>query len=253
MTVAKSGSHRSHSLGRPSFVGPCGARVEESILTARAFGGTACQRRVDGLDWKLRLGDGNADALEDPEVDFDDVPCLSGIVEAASSWIVDLGVEEPRGGFASIAGGKPDDAGGTRASRQQGRLDQALQIDGYVIAVSPELFDGCQECCASGAFAAIVDDQSPIDYGNEVEDLAMLGADQPVDPRRGTGAADGRGNGDRVDNVPESAKANDQSPSHDRLLRAEGSERVGSALSPAVIGDGGHVRAGRAWRGSWRR
>ena len=62
---------------------------------------------------------------------------------------------------------------------------------------------------ATGA-AAILDRQTAIDGWHEIEDLAMLAADQPVDARRRKRAAKGGGHWNRVHDVAERAETDDQ-------------------------------------------
>ena len=53
-------------------------------------------------------------------------------------------------------------------------------------------------------------DQPPIDHRHQIEDLAMLGADQPVDPRGRKRAAQRGGHRDGVHDVAQGAEAHDQ-------------------------------------------
>src|SRR5207247_3144338 len=67
---------------------------------------------------------------------------------------------------------------------------------------------------ASKSRRTLVDDETAIDDRHEIEDLAMLRADQPVDSRGGERPPQRRRHGNGVHDVAQSAEAHDQETGH---------------------------------------
>ena len=67
---------------------------------------------------------------------------------------------------------------------------------------------------------AIVDHETPVDHGNEIEQLAMFRADEPIDPSGRIRSSQRRRDRNRVHDVAERAEADDQeSFSHARVAK----------------------------------
>ena len=75
--------------------------------------------------------------------------------------------------------------------------------------------------------------EPPIDHGHEIEDLAVLAADEPVDARRRKRAPQRRRDRDRVHDVAEGAEADDQKARH-RAMRAMRSRVACDFWSPTM-------------------
>ena len=90
--------------------------------------------------------------------------------------IVGFGVKPAREPLARIARREADYARRAGGTRQRRTLDQPLQIDGNVVRVRAQLADGAEH-------PSVVHHEPPVDDGHEIEDLAMLRADEPVDAR----------------------------------------------------------------------
>ena len=89
------------------------------------------------------------------------------------------------------------------------RLDQPLQIDRDVVARPPQLANGAAASVPL-RIAATVDHEPAIDHRHEIENLAVLRADEPVDPRRRKRAAQRRRHRNRVDDVAQRAKPDEE-------------------------------------------
>src|SRR5581483_10204347 len=110
-------------------------------------------------------------------------------------------------------------AGRTRDDR---RLDEPLQIERDVVALAPEAGNRLEQRRAA-ARATIVDDDPAIDDRHEIEDLAVLRADEPVDPRLGIGAAQRRRHRNGMYDVAERTQADDEDSGHVALIWASSS------------------------------
>ena len=98
-----------------------------------------------------------------------------------------------------------------RRAREAGRLDQALQVDRDVVVAGAQLAY-CRD------HARVVHHEAPIDHRHEVEDLAVLRADEPVDPRGRKRAPQRRGHRNGVHDVAERAELDDQNAIHNALF-----------------------------------
>ena len=79
---------------------------------------------------------------------------------------------------------------GAGSARRERRLDQSLEIDRDVVVRPPQLANrGDERGEPAPARCAIIDDEAAIDHRDEIENLAMLRADQPVDARGWKSAA----------------------------------------------------------------
>ncbi len=107
--------------------------------------------------------------------------------------IVHVGVQPPRQRLAQVSGGEADHAQGAGSARRERRLDQSLEIDRDVVVRPPQLANRGDERQAGAGAAAIVDDEAAIDHRDEVENLPVFRADEPVDARgRKSAAQSGR-------------------------------------------------------------
>ena len=155
--------------------------------------------------------------------------------------IVHLGVERPRQPLAQVPRRKADHARGAgRCARRTADFTQPLQIERDVVPAAAQLANrGEERRAASGA--AIVDDQPPIDDRHQIEDLAMLRADQPVDARRRKRPAQRRRDGNRVDDVAERAEPDDEEAGH-AVARLTGAlSAIASAVRPRDRGRSGSL------------
>ena len=104
--------------------------------------------------------------------------------------------------------------------REQRRLDQPLQIDRDVVAASAQLANRGEQRRrrrrppGRACRRSLITSRRSIDR-HEIENLAMLGADQPVDARRRKRAAQRRRDRDGVHDVAERAQTDDQETVHD--------------------------------------
>jgi hypothetical protein len=89
-----------------------------------------------------------------------------------------------------------------------------LQVDCNVVALPAQAANSGSQRDAAGGIAPIVDGQAPIDDRHEVEQLAVFCADEPVDARRRDCTPNGRSHWNRMHDVPEGAKADDQIMGH---------------------------------------
>ena len=153
--------------------------------------------RRDAIDRKLGNAGFDAQRLEDAEIRVDHMAFVD-VVHPAAAWIGGFGVKPARQPFARVARRESDHARGARRPRQRGRLDQPLQIDRHVVFVAAQLANRRHH-------ARVGHDEAAIDDGHKIQDLAMLRADEPVDPRGGIGATERRRDRNGVDDVTESA------------------------------------------------
>ena len=162
------------------------------------------------------------------------MPRLARIVDAAPARVERFGIEQPREPLACVARREADDARGAGASRQERRLDQALKIDRDVVAGAPQLVDRADERRAAACVGSIVDDEPAIDHRHEIEDLAVLCADEPVDACRRKRAAQRRGDRDRMHDVAKRAEADDQETGQARAILLNRSREAWVFRSPTM-------------------
>ena len=89
-------------------------------------------------------------------------------------------------------------------------LHQALQIERDVVLAAAQLANRRPDAGAAVTGASIVDDQPPIDHRHEIENLAMLRADEPVDAGGRKRAAQRRRDGNRMHDVAKRAELDDE-------------------------------------------
>jgi hypothetical protein len=85
-----------------------------------------------------------------------------------------------------------------------------LKVEGRIVPGPPELAHGHQERSAASSVSAIIDDETSVDDRHEVEDLPVLCAHEPVDPRGRKCAAKRSGNRNGVHDVAQRAETNEQ-------------------------------------------
>jgi hypothetical protein len=105
-----------------------------------------------------------------------------------------------------VPDGKADDPRRAGRTRQHGRLQQSLEIDGGVVPHLTHAARGIRPSEDGGTF----EDERAIDGGHEIDDGAIAGIDEPVDPCLWKRGAQGGGRGDRMDDVPERTQPHDQ-------------------------------------------
>jgi hypothetical protein len=135
---------------------------------------------------------------------------------------VDLGVERARQRLAQVQPAEPDHPWRTRRARQGCGLHQALKIDRGVVSRGAELAGRFDQAHALSGTATIPKRQPGVEDGDQIEDLAMPGAHQPVDDGIGERPPQRRRHRNRVDDVAECAQPHDQ----ETARRASGLHRV---------------------------
>lgn len=176
----------------PLFGAPSGegAGEDEGRIGELTFGGTG---REGGVDDAL-LGAGGGGEVEIP---VDDV---------GGAWGDLLGVEGGGGAFAEERGGKAEAARGAGGAGEEGGLDEALDVDGDIDFVGAEVMPGGAEA----GRGATVDGEDVVDVGIGVEEPLPFGVDGPGEACAGDGAAQGGGGGEGVEDIAESAEADEE-------------------------------------------
>ncbi len=150
--------------------------------------------------------------VEQPEIDVDDVARFARRVHARRRRDRARRCRrQPRQRFARVLAVEPDDPRRARQPRDDRGLDQPLQIDRDVVA---RLSDAANRARAAtrrppAPLRSLIARRRSIG-GHEIEDLAVLAADQPVDPRRRKRATKRGGHRNGVHDVAERAEADDQ-------------------------------------------
>src|ERR1035437_305532 len=118
-----------------------------------------------------------------------------------------------------------------------------------------QLSDGGEHRRTGAGAAAIVNRKTTIDHRHQIQDLAVLRADEPVDTRAGERMAQRRRHRNRVDDVAERAEADEQDPSHQSSvvsrMRASTSRVAWSFGSPTIAVRSEERRVGKECRSRW--
>ena len=205
---------RAEARRRPALVRPRRARVQQRVAAA----GLPARRRAPPPSRRWSIGNSGAAAVRcrascsRPRLMRDDVARFARIVDAAAAGIVDVGVEQPRQPLARVRAVKPIDPRRAGRAGEQRRLDAApadrsrrRSARGAARAIARPAATLAARCAGRSSTTS-----AAIDHRDEIEDLAVLRADQPVDARRGKRAAQRRGDRNGVHDVAQRAEADDQ-------------------------------------------
>jgi hypothetical protein len=167
-------------------------------------------RGIRDGDRKRRPPGRDAERGEQAQVDFDDVTDLGAGVHPLAPRVVNVGVEGARQRLPGVFAVEPEHARRPGQPRHDRRLQQSLEIDCDIVAAPPQLPDRRQQGGPAPARLPIVHRHPAVDHRHQLEDLPVLRAHQPIDPRGRVGAAQGRGHRDGVHDVAKGTEFDDQ-------------------------------------------
>ena len=205
-------------MGRVAFVTGAGRGIGRAIATelGRAGASVVLSYRTGAEDAESLAAEIGGRALQ---ADVSDADSARALVEEAGDveeLIDDVDALRPprHARFQSrrelaqpIVSEPPAGAGRPRDERAFG---QALQIDRRVVPAPAQLPHRRRERHPAVAFAAIVHHEPTIDHRHEIENLAVLGAHQPVDARPGNRPPDRRRHRNGVNDIAERAQTHQQ-------------------------------------------
>ena len=170
---------------------------------------------------KLRRCGGEADGRQQSQVHLHNVRSLARIVHPSAARVVHVGIERPRHPLAKIGRREADDPRRAREPGENRRLEQPLKIEDDVVARPPKLANrrrsdvpGRRSPRQSGdrPRSAILDHQPAMDHRHQIQQVAMPGADEPVDSRGRKCPTERRGDRNGVDDVAQGAETDEKEP-----------------------------------------
>src|SRR5262245_8551199 len=224
MTIAQRSGDEAEARGRPPFVRPRRPRVQQHVADSSSFAHRARNVRLDVLNWEFRIAGVKPKWLEQPKIDLHDVSCFARIVDPAAAGIVDVSIERPSQLLAQIRRRESNHATGARAACESRGLKESLEINGNVVSRPPQLADRTEESQVSLRVA--IQREAAIENRHQGENLAVLGADQPVDPggrKRPTKRCCHR---NRMNDVAQRAEAYEKDAVHPWRVRRATTSRV---------------------------